>query len=84
MPHTFFLVPGFGAQGGTAKDVAAMFDSNGSGAIVNSSRGIIGAWKKEAKYSKDMNAQEALDLVMLSAQNAAIKMRNSLRAALRQ
>lgn len=84
MPHTFFLVPGFGAQGGTAKDVAAMFDSNGSGAIVNSSRGIIGAWKKEAKYSKDMNAQEALDLVMLSAQNAAIKMRNSLHAALKE
>ena len=41
MPHTWFLVPGFGAQGGTAADVAAAFDSEGAGAIVNSSRGII-------------------------------------------
>ena len=49
MPHTFFLVPGYGAQGGTAADVAGMFDEQGSGAIVNSSRGIIGAWKKSGK-----------------------------------
>ncbi|MBN2477362.1 MAG: orotidine-5'-phosphate decarboxylase [Pirellulales bacterium] len=41
MPHTWFLVPGFGSQGGTAKDVAAAFDERGSGAIVNNSRGII-------------------------------------------
>jgi len=41
MPHTFFLIPGFGAQGGTAKDCAAAFDSSGLGAIVNNSRGII-------------------------------------------
>ena len=47
--RTFFLVPGYGAQGGTAADVAGMFDKRGSGAIVNSSRGIIGAWKKSGK-----------------------------------
>lgn len=41
MPHTWFLVPGYGSQGGTAKDVAAAFDGQGLGAIVNSSRGII-------------------------------------------
>jgi orotidine-5'-phosphate decarboxylase len=41
MPHTWFLIPGFGAQGGTAKDCAAAFDANGLGAIVNNSRGII-------------------------------------------
>jgi orotidine-5'-phosphate decarboxylase len=41
MPHTFFLIPGYGAQGGTAKDCAAAFEKNGLGAIVNSSRGII-------------------------------------------
>ncbi len=41
MPHTLFLIPGFGAQGGTAKDCAAAFDSRGLGAIVNNSRGII-------------------------------------------
>lgn len=41
MPHTWFLIPGFGAQGGTAKDCAAAFDKAGLGAIVNNSRGII-------------------------------------------
>ena len=41
MRQTWFLVPGFGAQGGTAGDVAAAFDRQGTGAIVNSSRGII-------------------------------------------
>jgi orotidine-5'-phosphate decarboxylase len=41
MPHTWFLVPGFGSQGGTAADVAAAFDAQGRGAIVNNSRGII-------------------------------------------
>lgn len=41
MPHTWFLVPGFGSQGGTAADVALAFDERGRGAIVNNSRGII-------------------------------------------
>jgi len=41
MPHTWFLVPGFGSQGGTAADVAAAFDGEGRGAIINNSRGII-------------------------------------------
>lgn len=47
MPHSFFLVPGYGAQGGTAEDLRAAFDSEGIGAVVNSSRGIIAAWKKD-------------------------------------
>ena len=47
MPNTFFLVPGFGAQGGKAKDIVHSFDQNGLGAIVNSSRGILGAYLKE-------------------------------------
>ena len=46
MPHTFFLVPGYGAQGGKARDVQYAFDQFGHGAIVNSSRGIMCAWKK--------------------------------------
>jgi orotidine-5'-phosphate decarboxylase len=41
MPHTWLLIPGFGAQGGTAKDCAAALDARGLGAIVNNSRGII-------------------------------------------
>ena len=47
LPQTFFLVPGYGAQGGTATDVARTFDANGGGAVVNSSRGILFAWKEQ-------------------------------------
>lgn len=56
LPHTFFLVPGYGAQGATAEDVAGFFDSKGYGAVISSSRGITAAWKKygdghEPKYA---------------------------------
>ncbi len=51
MPKTYILVPGYGAQGGTAKDLVDYFNEDGLGAIVNSSRGIIAAYKKE-EYSK--------------------------------
>ncbi len=51
MPHTYFLVPGYGAQGGTAEDLRYCFNADGLGAVVNSSRGIIAAYKKEA-YAK--------------------------------
>ena len=51
MPRTYFLVPGYGAQGGTAQDLKHCFNEDGLGAIVNSSRGIIAAYKQE-KYSK--------------------------------
>lgn len=44
MPHVFFLVPGYGAQGATAKDLRPCFHEDGQGAIVNSSRGIIAAY----------------------------------------
>ncbi len=47
LPHTFFLIPGYGAQGATAKDIAAAFDKNGLGGIVNSSRGIMCAYQKQ-------------------------------------
>lgn len=45
MPRTYFLVPGYGAQGGTAEDLKYCFNDDGLGAIVNSSRGIIAAYK---------------------------------------
>lgn len=51
MPKTYFLVPGYGAQGGTAKDLKPCFNEDGLGAVVNSSRGIIAAYKQE-KYAK--------------------------------
>ena len=50
MPKSYILVPGYGAQGGTAKDLKPFFNEDGLGAIVNSSRGIIGAYKQE-KYA---------------------------------
>lgn len=51
MPRTYFLVPGYGAQGGTAEDLKYCFNEDGLGAVVNSSRGIIAAYKKDA-YAK--------------------------------
>lgn len=51
MPNTYFLVPGYGAQGGKAEDLKACFNKDGLGAVVNSSRGIIAAYKQEA-YKK--------------------------------
>lgn len=51
MPKSFILVPGYGAQGGRGKDLVHFFDEDGLGAIVNSSRGIIAAYKQEA-YAK--------------------------------
>ena len=53
LPHTFFLVPGYGAQGGGAEGVSKGFDKNGLGAIVNSSRGVMCAYKKEGCDEKD-------------------------------
>lgn len=69
MPRTYFLVPGYGAQGGTAEDLRYCFNEDGLGAVVNSSRGIIAAYKKEA-YAKfgaenfgDASRQAVLDMI---------------------
>lgn len=51
MPKSFILVPGYGAQGGTGADLVHFFQDDGLGAIVNSSRGIIAAYKQE-KYAQ--------------------------------
>lgn len=53
LPHTLFLVPGYGAQGGKAEDIALGFDKNGRGAIVNSSRAIACAYQKEGWKQED-------------------------------
>lgn len=69
MPKTFILVPGYGAQGGTGKDLTHFFNKDGLGAIVNSSRGIIAAYQNE-KYSKfdeysfaDASRQAVIDMI---------------------
>ncbi len=61
MPHTFILAPGYGAQGAAAKDLKGFFNADGTGCIVNSSRGIIAAYTKEkyAKYGADGFADAA-------------------------
>ena len=55
MPKSFILVPGYGAQGGKGRDLVHFFNDDGLGAIVNSSRGIIAAYKQEAyqKYGQE-------------------------------
>ncbi|MEW4414314.1 orotidine-5'-phosphate decarboxylase [Clostridium sp. AN503] len=66
MPRTYFLVPGYGAQGGTAKDLKACFNEDGLGAVVNSSRGIIAAYKQEkyAKFGPEHFAEASRQAVM--------------------
>lgn len=63
MPHTWFLVPGYGSQGGSARDVAAAFDRRGLGALVNNSRGIIFAHasKQYADKYGEARWQEAVE-----------------------
>jgi len=73
MPHTFFLVPGYGAQGATGKDIAGCFDKNGNGAIVNASRSILCAWKKQEGVAFDV-----------AARNEAIRMREDLASSLKE
>lgn len=73
MPRTFFLVPGYGAQGATAEDLAGCFNLDGLGAIVNSSRGIIAAYTKEP-YKNKFTSKE----FGLAAREAVIAMRDDL------
>lgn len=70
---TFFLVPGYGAQGGGAGDVAYAFDDQGHGAIVNSSRAIICAWKKSGGDGSDYAE---------AARNEALRMRADLQSVI--
>ena len=70
LDRVFFLVPGYGAQGGTAADVRYAFDELGRGAIVNASRSIMCAWQKTGRDGADY--QEA-------ARAAAEKMRDEIK-----
>jgi orotidine-5'-phosphate decarboxylase len=69
MPHTWLLVPGFGAQGGSASDVAGAFDNEGLGAIISSSRAIIFAHAREPYADKygDGEWQQAVEAATLEA-----------------
>lgn len=74
MPQTWFLVPGFGSQGGTAADVAAAFDSRGLGAIVNSSRGIIFAHSRP-EYAKKFGPKRWQEAVEAATQEMIAQLR---------
>ena len=74
MPHTFFLIPGYGAQGGTARDLKVCFDADGMGGIVNSSRGILCAYRQE-KYNGKSYSE--------AARLASIDMKNDLNQAIK-
>jgi len=71
----FMLIPGYGAQGATAQDILPNFDNNGLGGIVNSSRAILTAWKKEAY--RHLNFADA-------ARAAALDAKEDIMGALRQ
>ena len=64
MPHTFFLVPGYGAQGGSGKDLRGFFDNSGIGCIVNSSRGITAAWKNDKRFGENNTGDAAREAVI--------------------
>ncbi len=74
MPDTIFLIPGYGAQGGSARDAAAGFRPDGRGAIVNNSRGIIFAYEKSKTHGESDFAA--------AAREAALKMAKELSEAL--
>lgn len=76
MPHAMILVPGYGAQGGSGKDLVPFFRKDGSGAIVNSSRGIIAAWKK-GLYG-DPEKEEVKE----AARGAVLEMKEDIASAL--
>lgn len=77
MPKSYILVPGYGAQGGTAKELAPYFNEDGLGAIVNSSRGIIAAYKKPEyeKYGDNGYAE--------AARQAALAMKEDINSVVR-
>lgn len=77
MEYAYVLVPGYGAQGGTAKDAAMNFNKNGLGAIVNASRSIMCAYKSDIwkdKFNEESFAE--------AARAEAIRMKNDLNAAI--
>ena len=72
-PHTYFLIPGYGAQGGKADDIALGFDNNGLGGIVNASRSLMCAYKSDLWKDKFKEEEYAM-----ATRAEAIRMREEL------
>lgn len=79
MPKAYILVPGYGAQGGQGKDLVHFFNEDGLGAIVNSSRGIIAAYKQE-KYAK-FGEENFADASRAAAEDMIADINGALEAA---
>ena len=69
MPNTYILVPGYGAQGGKAKDLVHYFNKDGLGAIVNSSRGIIAAYKQDIYKEKGITPENFADASRMAVED---------------
>ena len=78
MPHSYFLIPGYGAQGGKAEDIALGFDKNGLGGIVNATRSLMCAYKSD--LWKDKFAEEDYEK---ATRAEAIRMRDELNSAIK-
>lgn len=79
MPKSYFLVPGYGAQGGGAEDVKPCFNSDANGAIINSSRGIIFAYKNNEEYSPEQYAEASRAAVLaMQSDLAQAMLKNAL------
>lgn len=77
MPHSYFLIPGYGAQGGKAEDIALGFDKNGLGGIVNATRSLMCAYKSD--FWKDKFTEEEY---AKATRAEAIRMRDELNLAI--
>lgn len=75
LPNTFFLIPGYGAQGAGAAELSGAFDKNGLGGIVNSSRGIMCAYKKEGCSERDYAG---------AAYREAVRMKNDIMSVVKE
>lgn len=78
-PQTFFLVPGYGAQGGSGKDLRGYFDQEGVGIIVNSSRGLIAAYQKDDEFG---DVETVGPEFAEATRKAVLAMRNDLQLAM--
>lgn len=79
MPKSFILVPGYGAQGGRGKDLVHFFNEDGLGAIVNSSRGIIAAYKQDKYKEMGMTPENYADASRLAVEDMIADINGALK-----
>ena len=77
MPCNIFLVPGYGAQGGEAKNLKSLFDKSGNGALIVSARGIIFSYKKSENW-ENVSTSEMSNFIKNAAKSAKEEL-NSVR-----